>query len=61
MGSSPVEIMNTAIRAKAVGVTTMFSWLANFMIGQVSPVAFERIGKLPFEMSPSSPYHSHGR
>jgi hypothetical protein len=43
---SPVEIMQTGIRAKAVGVTTAASWLANFMIGQVSPTAFDAIGML---------------
>ncbi|OCF40858.1 glucose transporter [Kwoniella heveanensis CBS 569] len=40
----PVEIMNTGIRAKAASLTTMASWLANFMIGQVSPIAFAKIG-----------------
>ncbi|WVF69435.1 hypothetical protein IAT40_004212 [Kwoniella sp. CBS 6097] len=40
----PVEIMNTGIRAKAASLTTMASWLANFMIGQVSPIAFSKIG-----------------
>lgn len=40
----PVEIMNTAIRAKATAITTMAAWLANFMIGQVSPIAFKNIG-----------------
>lgn len=41
---SPVEIMNTAIRAKATALTSMAAWLANFMIGQVSPTAFKNIG-----------------
>lgn len=45
---SPVEIMNTAIRAKATAITTMASWLANFMIGQVSPIAFKNIGEYLF-------------
>lgn len=36
--------MNTAIRAKATAITTMAAWLANFMIGQVSPIAFKNIG-----------------
>ncbi|ORX38169.1 general substrate transporter [Kockovaella imperatae] len=40
----PVEIMNTAVRAKATGITTSASWLANFMIGQVTPKAFDSIG-----------------
>jgi hypothetical protein len=38
--------MNTAIRAKATALTSMSAWLANFMIGQVSPSAFKTIGKL---------------
>lgn len=40
----PVEIMQTNIRAKAVGITTAASWLANFTIGQVTPKAFSSIG-----------------
>ena len=36
--------MQTSIRAKAAGLTTSASWLANFMIGQVSPKAWEGIG-----------------
>jgi len=36
--------MQNNIRAKAVGLTTCASWLANFMIGQVSPKAFANIG-----------------
>lgn len=43
--NSPVEIMNTAIRAKAVGLTTSAAFLANFMISQVSPEAFTSIGE----------------
>jgi hypothetical protein len=42
---SPAEIMNTSIRAKATAMTSMSSWIANFMIGQVSPIAFASIGK----------------
>jgi hypothetical protein len=42
---SPVEIMNTAIRAKATALTSMSAWIANFMIGQVSPKAFTDIGQ----------------
>jgi len=37
--------MQTSIRAKAVGITTSASWLANFTIGQVTPKAFENIGE----------------
>ncbi|KAK8850309.1 hypothetical protein IAR55_004226 [Kwoniella newhampshirensis] len=40
----PVEIMNTAIRAKATALTSMAAWIANFMIGQVSKTAFDNIG-----------------
>jgi len=36
--------MNTAIRAKATALTSMSAWIANFMIGQVSPKAFKSIG-----------------
>ncbi|WVQ97251.1 hypothetical protein IAU59_004362 [Kwoniella sp. CBS 9459] len=39
----PVEIFNTAVRAKATALTTMAAWIANFMIGQVSPKAFDDI------------------
>ncbi|WVQ96917.1 hypothetical protein IAU59_004025 [Kwoniella sp. CBS 9459] len=40
----PVEIMNTATRAKAVSLTTMSTWIANFMIGQITPHAIANIG-----------------
>lgn len=36
--------MNTAIRAKGSAITATASWLANFMIGQVSSIAFANIG-----------------
>lgn len=36
--------MNTAIRAKGTALTSMACWIANFMIGQVSPEAFARVG-----------------
>ncbi|WVF70918.1 hypothetical protein IAT40_005713 [Kwoniella sp. CBS 6097] len=39
----PVEMFNTAVRAKATALTTMAAWIANFMIGQVSPKAFDDI------------------
>ncbi|OCF45339.1 glucose transporter [Kwoniella heveanensis CBS 569] len=39
----PVEMFNTAVRAKATSLTTMAAWIANFMIGQVSPKAFDDI------------------
>ncbi|BEJ07120.1 hypothetical protein CcaverHIS641_0403890 [Cutaneotrichosporon cavernicola] len=34
---APVEIMNTPIGAKDTVRTSMACWIANFMIGQVSP------------------------
>ncbi|KAL7419267.1 hypothetical protein Q5752_006104 [Cryptotrichosporon argae] len=40
----PVEIMNTAIRAKGTAITSMACWISNFMIGQVSPIAFSSVG-----------------
>ncbi|RSH80604.1 uncharacterized protein EHS24_009186 [Apiotrichum porosum] len=40
----PVEIMNTAIRAKGTALTSMACWISNFMIGQVSPDAFAAVG-----------------
>lgn len=43
--NSPVEIMNTAIRAKATAMVNMAAWISNFMIGQVSPKAFANIGE----------------
>ena len=47
---SPAEITNTAIRAKTTAIASMAAWIANFMIGQVSPVAFEAIGWREFEL-----------
>lgn len=41
----PVEMLNTSIRAKGVALTTMATWIANFMIGQISPHAFSSIGE----------------
>nr|XP_018267441.1 glucose transporter [Kwoniella dejecticola CBS 10117]OBR89599.1 glucose transporter [Kwoniella dejecticola CBS 10117] len=40
----PVEIFNTAVRAKATALTCMAAWISNFMIGQVSPKAWTNIG-----------------
>ncbi|PWN48034.1 general substrate transporter [Violaceomyces palustris] len=40
----PVEIFNTSIRAKATSITSMSSWISNFLIGQVSPKAFDSLG-----------------
>ncbi|KAJ1043077.1 hypothetical protein NDA14_006275 [Ustilago hordei] len=40
----PVEIMNTSIRAKGTALTSISCWVANFMIGQVTPKALASIG-----------------
>ncbi|WWC66114.1 uncharacterized protein I206_100014 [Kwoniella pini CBS 10737] len=40
----PVEIFNTAVRGKATAMTCMAAWISNFMIGQVSPKAWNNIG-----------------
>ncbi|WWC86547.1 uncharacterized protein L201_001424 [Kwoniella dendrophila CBS 6074] len=40
----PVEIFNTAVRGKATALTCMAAWISNFMIGQVSPKAWENLG-----------------
>ena len=37
--------MNTGIRAKGVALSTMATWIANFMVGQVSPISFSTIGE----------------
>lgn len=39
-----VEIMNTSIRAKGTALTSISCWVANFMIGQVTPKALASIG-----------------
>lgn len=36
--------MNTSIRAKGTALTSISCWLANFMIGQVTPHALDSIG-----------------
>ena len=40
----PVEIMNTSIRAKGTALTSISCWIANFMIGQITPKALQNIG-----------------
>ncbi|PWZ01226.1 general substrate transporter [Testicularia cyperi] len=40
----PVEIFNTNIRAKGTAITSMACWIANFMIGQVTPIALTNVG-----------------
>ncbi|MCO5590307.1 hypothetical protein L7F22_044276 [Adiantum nelumboides] len=40
----PVEIFSTGMRARGTAVTTMASYLSNFMIGQVSPIALKNVG-----------------
>ncbi|KAJ3746192.1 major facilitator superfamily domain-containing protein [Lentinula detonsa] len=40
----PAEIYSTRTRAKATAVTSSASWISNFFIAQVTPVAFSHIG-----------------
>ncbi|KIY73957.1 general substrate transporter [Cylindrobasidium torrendii FP15055 ss-10] len=40
----PVEIYSTRTRAKATALTSSSSWLSNFFIAQVTPIAFSNIG-----------------
>ncbi|KAJ9113999.1 hypothetical protein QFC22_005817 [Naganishia vaughanmartiniae] len=40
----PVEIMNTATRAKGTALTSMSCWIANFFIAQITPRAIKAIG-----------------
>ncbi|CAO1639584.1 unnamed protein product [Sympodiomycopsis kandeliae] len=40
----PVEIFNTAIRAKGTALASCACWISNFMIGQITPRALESIG-----------------
>ncbi|OBZ67895.1 putative quinate permease [Grifola frondosa] len=40
----PVEMFNSSTRAKATAITSSAAWISNFMIAQISPVAFENIG-----------------
>jgi hypothetical protein len=40
----PVEIMNTGIRARGTALTSLSAWTGNFMIAQITPIAFRNIG-----------------
>ncbi|EPQ53327.1 general substrate transporter [Gloeophyllum trabeum ATCC 11539] len=40
----PVEMFNSATRAKATSITSSAAWISNFMIAQVSPIAFDNVG-----------------
>ncbi|KAI0631163.1 general substrate transporter [Trametes polyzona] len=40
----PVEMFNSATRAKATAITSSAAWISNFMIAQVTPIAFDHIG-----------------
>ncbi|TBU22400.1 general substrate transporter [Dichomitus squalens] len=40
----PVEMFNSATRAKATAMTSSAAWISNFMIAQVSPPAFGSVG-----------------
>ncbi|KAH9836374.1 general substrate transporter [Rhodofomes roseus] len=40
----PVEMFNSATRAKATAITSSAAWISNFMIAQVSPPAFTSVG-----------------
>ncbi|KAE9394578.1 general substrate transporter [Gymnopus androsaceus JB14] len=40
----PAEIYSTRTRAKATALTSSASWLSNFFIAQVTPIAFQHIG-----------------
>ncbi|KAG8746688.1 hypothetical protein FRC10_003992 [Ceratobasidium sp. 414] len=39
----PVEIFGSATRARGTAITSMAAWIANFMIAQVTPIAFNHI------------------
>ncbi|KDQ49680.1 hypothetical protein JAAARDRAFT_616077 [Jaapia argillacea MUCL 33604] len=40
----PVEMFNSTTRAKATAITSSAAWISNFLIAQVSPVAFASVG-----------------
>ncbi|KAI0370481.1 general substrate transporter [Pilatotrama ljubarskyi] len=40
----PVEMFNSATRAKATAITSSAAWISNFMIAQVTPIAFDHVG-----------------
>ncbi|KAL1735018.1 general substrate transporter [Schizophyllum commune] len=39
----PADIFSTRIRAKSTAITSAASWLSNFMIAEVTPVAFAQV------------------
>ncbi|TRM63470.1 general substrate transporter [Schizophyllum amplum] len=39
----PADIFSTRIRAKSTAITSAASWLSNFMIAEVTPVAFAKV------------------
>lgn len=40
----PVEMFNSATRAKATAITSSAAWISNFMIAQLTPIAFDHVG-----------------
>ncbi|KAG6816364.1 hypothetical protein H0H87_006637 [Tephrocybe sp. NHM501043] len=40
----PAEIFSTRTRAKSTAITSSSSWISNFFIAQVTPIAFKAIG-----------------
>ncbi|KAH9855390.1 general substrate transporter [Lenzites betulinus] len=40
----PVETFNSATRAKATAITSSAAWISNFMIAQITPIAFDHVG-----------------
>ncbi|KAI1794399.1 general substrate transporter [Ganoderma leucocontextum] len=40
----PVEMFNSATRAKATAITSSAAWISNFMIAQITPIAFDKVG-----------------
>ncbi|KNZ80282.1 High-affinity glucose transporter, partial [Termitomyces sp. J132] len=40
----PAEIFSTRTRAKSTAITSSSSWISNFFIAQVTPIAFKHIG-----------------
>ncbi|EJT98459.1 MFS sugar transporter [Dacryopinax primogenitus] len=39
----PAEIFNTRTRAKGTSLTSMSAWVSNFMIAEVTPIAFKNV------------------
>lgn len=40
----PVEMFNSATRARATSLTSSAAWISNFMIAQITPIAFRTVG-----------------